>query len=389
VLTVNDRVRLRRRRWHSPAEGTTTPIDAWLDAAEATVSVGTCELACRLNGQSSNFDKTAENLARAAGVQASGEMLRQVIEAEGKAVLAAQRSGTLPVGWSAADCQVPAEIAPGAPPPAETTRVYLGSDGVLVPMVTRAEKQARRQKIREKRRQRGPQAQPLAAAKAGADQSYKEFKIVTYYDEPHEHCLVSATKGDHAAAGRLMRRDACRIRLDEADQKVANVDGAPWIRNQMKAQGLPLDAMGLDFYHLAQHVHQARRLVFGEADATGQEWVGEVLHAFKHEGYDAVWERLVPWRAVLRSRTKRQAADGLLHYVAERREMIRYPEFLAKGWQIGSGPTEAMCKTTTARLKRSGMRWDADNAEALMALAGLEQSGQWKLYWQTRLKPTG
>ena len=97
----------------------------------------------------------------------------------------------------------------------------------------------------------------------------------------------------------------------------------------MRAQGLPLDAMGLDFYHLAEHVHQARRLVFGEADASGQEWAGEVLHALKHEGYDAVWERLLPWRAALRSRAKRQAADGLLHYVAERREMIRYPEFLA------------------------------------------------------------
>ena len=48
-----------------------------------------------------------------------------------------------------------------------------------------------------------------------------------------------------------------------------------------------------------------------------------------------------------------------------------------------------MCKTTTARLKRSGMRWDADNAQALMAVAGLEQSDQWKLYWPTRLKPTG
>ena len=46
-----------------------------------------------------------------------------------------------------------------------------------------------------------------------------------------------------------------------------------------------------------------------------------------------------------------------------------------------------MCKTTTARLKRSGMRWDADNADALMALAGLEQSDQWKLYWQTPLLP--
>jgi hypothetical protein len=45
--------------------------------------------------------------------------------------------------------------------------------------------------------------------------------------------------------------------------------------------------------------------------------------------------------------------------VAERREMIKYTTFRAKGWQIGSGPTEATCKTLTARLKGSGMRWDA------------------------------
>ena len=44
--------------------------------------------------------------------------------------------------------------------------------------------------------------------------------------------------------------------------------------------------------------------------------------------------------------------------MAKRRETICYPEFLARGWQIGSRPTEAMCKMTTARLKGSGMRWE-------------------------------
>ena len=75
--------------------------------------------------------------------------------------------------------------------------------------------------------------------------------------------------------------------------------------------------------------------------------------------------------------------------MAKRSETICYPEFLAKGWQIGSGPTVAMCKTTTARLKGSGMRWDADNAEALMALEALTQSGQWAGYWKSQLRPTG
>jgi hypothetical protein len=379
TLTINGRVTLRRIRWHSPEQGSTTPLDAALDAAEATISLGVRELACRLNQSASSFDKAAENLGRAAQVRISGELLRQVVEAEGKMVLKAEQTGALAPGWTAADCTT--EAGP--------TRVDLGSEGVMVPMVTDAEKQARRQKVRQKRRRRGQTARPLPPSRRGADQAYKEFKIVVYYDEPQEHRHVSITRGDHQVAGRLMRRDAGRIALDQGDEKVAVVDGADWIRNQIRGQSLPLDAVGLDFYHLAEHVHKARRAVYGEDDAAGKQWAGEVLHAVKHDGYASFWEALVSWRSSLRGVRKRAAADQLLADVAARSEMMDYPGSLQKGWQIGSGPTEAMCKTTTRRLKGSGRRWDGPNAEAVMGLAALDQSDQWTGYWQICLKPTG
>ena len=88
-------------------------------------------------------------------------------------------------------------------------------------------------------------------------------------------------------------------------------------------------------------------------------------------------------RSTLRSRTKRAALDHLLQYMAERRDMIRYPEFQRRGWQIGSGPTEAECKTTTHRVKGRGRRWDAANAESLMALAALHDSRLWTQRWTT------
>lgn len=378
VLTVNGRIRLRRTRWHSPGEGTTTPLDAFLDLAQRTISLGVREMACRLNGDGKNFDKAAANLERTAKVQLSGETLRKLVEAEGRRVLEAQRSGALAVGWSASDCRTEQG----------TTRVYFGCDGVMVPMVTEAEKQQRRKQVRQKRRRRGKKARPLPPSKPGADQRYKEFKIITYYDETQKHRLVCGTRGDHQVAGRLMRHQAARIRLDRADEKVGNVDGAPWIRNQVERQSLPLDALGLDFYHLSEHVHEARRAIHGEDDEAGRRWAEELLHRFKHDGYEAVWPQLLEWRGGLR-KAQRAAADALLGYVAERREMIRYPEFESRGWQIGSGPTEATCKTLTARLKGSGMRWDARNAEALMALEALTQSEQWKLYWASQLSATG
>lgn len=145
-MTINGRLRLGRRRWHSPAEGTTTPLDAWLNTLESTISLGAREMACRLNGDGKNFDKAAANLGRSAQVALSGETLRALVEAEGKRVLQAQRSGQLPLDWSAADCRVEGRTG---------TRIYVGSDGVMVPMVTDTEKTARRRKVQEKRRRRG------------------------------------------------------------------------------------------------------------------------------------------------------------------------------------------------------------------------------------------
>jgi len=380
---------LWRTRWYSPASGGLTPADAWLDAAEAAASAGACELACRLNQGSRSFAKAADNLARAAQVHLSDEFLRQLVEAEGRAVLRAQRSGALATPWTAADCRLA-----GAGQPAGTSRVYLGADGVKVPLVTDREKKARRQGARQKRRRRGRRCRPLPRARAGADQRYKEFKIVTYYDQEQEHRHVSVTRGDKEAAGRLMRRDAGRIRLAEAGDKVGLFDGADWVKNQVESQCLGLGAVGLDFYHLAENVHKARRAVYGEecpadGQAPGNAWAARLLHAAKHDGYESPHEELVAWEGRRRGRRQREAARRLLEYVEGRLEMIRYPEFAARGRHIGSGPTESMCRATTERLKGAGMRWDADNAEALMALEALDQSGEWGPYWKLRLRPAG
>ena len=64
--------------------------------------------------------------------------------------------------------------------------------------------------------------------------------------------------------------------------------------------------------------------------------------------------------------------------------MLDYKGALANGCDIGSGPTEAMCKNLTLRLKRTGMKWDAPNAEAMMNLTALYESGQKTSYWSLR-----
>ena len=389
VLTVNGRITLSRRRYAGPDVGSSYPLDSWLDRTEDSLSLGLREMACRLNLASPNFEKAAENLGRAAQVHLSGESLRQAIESEGKAVQVTAKAGRLPVSWQAKDC--PALDKEGVP--TKRSRVYLGSDGVMVPHVTEKEKRARRDQTKAKRRHCGEKRPALPKAKEGADGPFKEFKIVTLYDDAAKHRLVSVTRGDCEQAGRLMRRDAGRVGLDKADDKVGVVDGSEWIKNQVKRQSLPLSDLGLDFYHLAENVHKARRAVYGEEDAKDKEapgyvWAGKVMHVAKHEGYEKLRDMLQTWKATLRGPGHLQAAEQVLNYVTDRREMILYPKFREMGRQIGSGPTESMCKATTQRIKGRGRRWDGDNAERVMALEALEQSGAWDDYWKAKLTRT-
>jgi hypothetical protein len=372
VLTINGRIEVARRWWFDRQTGSQAPVEALFNRSGDTITRGVRELACRLNQKGPSFDAVAENLARAAQLSICGETLRKLVEGEGQRVIAAQQTAAIDTAFTAADCVV----APG------NTRLYTGCDGVMVPLITDGEKRLRRTKIKEKRKRSGRKCRALPPLGAGADQAWKEMKVVYYYSESLGHQHVATTMQNHRAAGRLMRREADRLNFRQASERVAIVDGAPWIRQEMEEHLAELDGLGLDFYHLSENVHRARRGVFGEESAEGQTWATELMHTFKHEGYAAAWQKLVAWRGPLRLK-KRKAADRLLHYVAEREPMIRYPAFRAKGWQIGSGPTESQCKLSVDRLKGRGRRWDRQHASQIAALDCLARSGQWHLYWKT------
>jgi hypothetical protein len=381
TLTANGRVSIKRRCWGVSTGGIVTSADSLLDAALATVSLGTRELCCRTNAGAKSFDKAAENLKHIGQVSLSTELLRQVVEDEGKAVQKAGETGALAPGWRAADCKVK------TPEGKEVSRVYVGTDGFMGAVLTDKEKRKRRAQVVAARRRRGkdrPKLPPLPERKEGADQRYKEFKLTQFHDETMERRLVSVTRKPCDTAGRILRRDANRIGFDEADERIGNVDGGPWIVGQIVRICLVLTALCLDFYHLGEHVNAAKRNTFGEKKSKeGDVWAGELMHIVKHEGYLPFWERLLSWRGQQRSKRKKKEADGLLSYVSEREKMICYQECLRHGWRISSSTTESECGALPQRIRGAGKRWDSDNAEAVMGLEALDQSHLWDTYWST------
>ena len=205
VLTVNGRMKLVRRWWHAPQTGSLVPADAVIDPQLQTVSPGVREMACRLNNDGVSFQRAAENLARTAQLQMSGEQLRQLVLAEGLSVLAAQETGTIPTAFRAHECLV-SPSQPEAP-----TRVYVGCDGVMVPLITDAEKIRRRTAVRQKRQRCGKRCRPLSPRRRGSDQSFKEFKTVVFYDEPGRHWHEVLSRRPRKRIGALVRREAARL----------------------------------------------------------------------------------------------------------------------------------------------------------------------------------
>ena len=60
-----------------------------------------------------------------------------------------------------------------------------------------------------------------------------------------------------------------------------------------------------------------------------------------------------------------------------------YPSYVARGWQIGSGPVESACKTVVGqRLKGAGMRWGEQGSDGVCHLRALflSEKGQWDTF---------
>ena len=367
-------VEVERRVWWREGQGTAVPVDEWLNGGAARVSVGARERCCRIGRHPQGFKRSAEDLRRLVGWSVSAERLRQIVEGQGELVAKLRQSGLLRPNWSASDCRVSLR---------GPSRVYVGVDGFMAPMVTQEEKQKRaaahrrNRSSKEKTRGRGRCRRRM---RCGHRERYKEFKLGVFYDQDKQRRRVAATGGNPEALGRLLRREGRRLGVAQADEVVGIVDGAPWIRNQLERFG-QCDHIGLDYYHFSEHVSEAARVCFGEGSAQASAWRKRVLDLALESGVDEVLDEITQTRQRMRAMSKREALRRLRNYVGERVAMIRYAESRAKGWDIGSGPTEGQCKTMAARLKGSGMRWDPAGAEAMLHLTALEDSNEWEAYW--------
>jgi hypothetical protein len=184
--------------------------------------------------------------------------------------------------------------------------------------------------------------------------------------------------------GLELRRQAAQVGWDEAEQQIALSDGGNGLEEFFR-KNFPLAECILDFWHAAEHITELGLTLYPDDEALRKQCVDAWCHQLKHEGGASMLATLEQLPLSDARASARQAYGDCVRYFRTHQHRMDYPRYLANGWQIGSGPVEAACKTVVAnRLKGSGMRWGEDGSDALCHLRALylSQPGQWETFWK-------
>ncbi len=201
-----------------------------------------------------------------------------------------------------------------------------------------------------------------------------------------------STMGKTEAFGKLLHVEAERRGLRQAATVLTMGDGGNWI-DPLSARERLHDRRIVDYYHAAEHLHEAARAAFGkdapEARALAGRlkdllWAGQV-----DEVIDTLQSHADRWGSVKNTdgpeHPRRVLANNVGYFRAHRRHMD-YPTYRRHGWPIGSGVTESAVKRFNKRVKGTEQFWSIPGVESILSLRGLwlSQDDRWSRYWSTR-----
>ena len=223
-----------------------------------------------------------------------------------------------------------------------------------------------------------------------ADDGWRQVMVgtISFYNEDDERLwtiyVASAPEAGRATFFAKMEREIKSVKAGYPHACYAGVaDGAHdlwlWLENHCTWQVV-------DFWHASEYLAAAasgmRRGKLGRL-----QWLEEACHRLKHDA-GAVTSLIGEFEEALAKlgdkSPYRAALDRAISYFTNHKQRMNYHLYLALGLPIGSGVTEAACKSVVKeRLCGSGMKWTLDGAENTLTLRALTKSGErWEQFWQ-------
>jgi hypothetical protein len=306
-----------------------------------------------------SFEESSALLHELAGVEVSVSQVERAAEALGAEIATDERSCVEPMG----------EVAP---------TMYLGMDGTGVPM-RKSEVAGRVGKQSDgsaKTREAKLVTMWTAESRDEEDKPVRDPGSVTY-SAAIESAAALDTSPERSEFAERVLREATRRGFTQASRCVVLGDGSAWIWNTA-AELFPQAIQILDRFHAKEHLSKVGKVIYGDSKQ-GKKWI--------QRRYDELDEGRLKslLKALHRQAIKYQEALECADYIRNNRHRMRYPEFHQQGLCTATGVVEAGCKVAIGtRLKRAGMHWTVNGANAIIALRCSKLSGRYEDFWERR-----
>jgi hypothetical protein len=291
-------------------------------------------------------------------------------------------------------------LSQAPPPPDEEGKLLvITADGKGVPMRRPLTERVRR----GPRRAKGEKANKKQMAYVAAVYSIDPF--VRTADDVIDEVLRKQRASDRptphhkrvwAELTRLQEGDTCTGRervFVEAAVDLANrdphrgkplvclLDGEPGLWD-MQEEWMPRAVGILDLFHVLERLWNAAYCFHPAQSPAAEEFVTHRLRMLLEGKVGYVIGGLKQLLAKHKlGGEKRRVVQATIRYFTNQREHMRYDEYLAAGYPIGSGVAEGACRHLVKdRLERTGMRWTVPGAQAMLHLRAIYLNRDWDDY---------
>lgn len=175
--------------------------------------------------------------------------------------------------------------------------------------------------------------------------------------------------------GTLLWATGCQRHAELAQELIFLGDGADWIWRLVQ-EHYPEAVQIVDWFHATEYIAPVAKAAFEDEDRR-QAWITRVRTDLWNGALETV---IAAFEHLTDHPRASEPATRAVTYFTNNRHRMHYPEYRAKGYQIGSGTIESGCKQiVTQRLKVAGAIWEHDNAIKTAKARAALLSDQWDL----------
>ena len=144
----------------------------------------------------------------------------------------------------------------------------------------------------------------------------------------------------------------------------------------------------LDIWHVTEYLYELAYCFHRDGSKEAEAFVETYLRKLLEGKVDRVIS------GIRQMATKRDLPDSkwnkvedCLAYFAVRSEYMKYDEYLAAGYPIGSGVVEGACRHLVKdRMEQAGMRWRIAGAQAILNLRAIYVNDDWEAFHADRIQ---